>query len=60
VRNILTTAMTVTEPNETDGSARSSSLDISDQEMRDLSAQFVTLEVVQRAAWQIDGKDDGR
>ena len=36
-------SMTVTEPNESDRSARSSSLDISDQEMRDLSAQFVTL-----------------
>ncbi len=35
--------MTLTQFNETDRSARSSSLDISDEEMRDLSAQFVTL-----------------
>lgn len=35
--------MALTEFNDTDKSARSSSLDISDEEMRDLSAQFVTL-----------------
>jgi glutamate/tyrosine decarboxylase-like PLP-dependent enzyme len=35
--------MTVTEPNEADGTARNSSLDISDQAMSDLSAQFVTM-----------------
>lgn len=35
--------MTLTQFNETDRSARSSSLDVSDEEMRDLSAQFVTL-----------------
>ena len=35
--------MTLTEFNQTDRSARSSSLDISDDEMRDLSTQFVAL-----------------
>ena len=35
--------MTLTEFNQTDRSARSSSLDIRDDEMRDLSAQFVAL-----------------